>query len=163
MSVPSEAVIATVVAVVVSLSLPFFVYGAWIILRVETVTWEVLVRHLTFIGIGLVLTTVPVVVWMVPRLFTRADGFLALHAFFGVQAYAFLAFGLTGIIRIFNAKRKYNLYHRPDQDIELDELGENMGIWRSRLRAGVFGFLGLWILAWIVGIVRYVIVYTKIV
>lgn len=159
MTVLSEAVIAALVVGVVSLSLPFYVYGAWIILRVETVTWGVLVHHLSVIGVGLVLTTGPVVVWMLPRLLTQFDSLVAVHAFLGFQAYAFLVFGLTGIVRIFNAKRAHDLYHRPEQDIDLDELHENMGVWRIRLRVGVFGYLGLWILTWFIGLGRYVFVY----
>jgi hypothetical protein len=67
---------------------------------------------------------------------------------------------LTGIVHIFRAKRAHDLYEDPDQDIDLDELHENMGAWRFRLRTGVFGFLLLWLLAWIVGALRYVIYYT---
>jgi len=34
-----------------------------------------------------------------------------------------------------------------------------MGAWRFRLRMGVFGYVILWLLAWVVGTVRYVIFY----
>lgn len=155
----TEATIATVVLVVVTASLPFYLYGAWIVLREDTVTWAILVRHLAFISIGLLLTTVPAVVWMVPRSLVRVDGFIALHAFLGVQAYALLVFALTGIVRIFRAKRAHDLYRNPDPSIALDELDENMDTWRFRLRVGVFGYLLLWVLAWVVGCARFLVVY----
>jgi hypothetical protein len=66
-----------------------------------------------------------------------------------------LVFALTGIVRIFQAKRRANLYRDPDQEIELDELHENMGAWRGRLRVGVAGYVVFWIGAWIVGMFRY--------
>ena len=155
----SEATIATIVLVVVTASLPCYLYGAWIILREETVTWGILTRHLTFIAIGLVLTTVPALVWMLPRSLVRVDGFIALHAFLGVQAYALLAFALTGIVRIFRAKHAHDLYREPDPTVALDDLGERMDTWRFRLRVGVFGYLLLWLVAWVVGFARYLLVY----
>lgn len=155
-----EAMIATVVLVTVSGSLPFFLYGAWVVLRVDVVTWDVLTTHLSFIGVGLVLTTVPAVAWMVPRLMDNLDGYTVLHAVVGLQAYALLVFALTGIVRIFRAKRAHDLYHRPEQDIDLDDIHEDMDSWRFRLRTGVFGFLLLWILTWVIGIIRYTIYYT---
>lgn len=157
-----ELRIATVVALVVTASLPFYLYGAWIILSVETVTWTVLVRHLSVIVVGLLLTTIPALVWMLPRLFERFDGFVALHGFLGFQAYALLVFALTGIVHIFQAKYEHDLYHDPDQDIDISELHENMDAWRFRLRVGVFGYLIFWILAWLVGIVRYLLFYNVI-
>jgi hypothetical protein len=159
MPTAGETTIATLVAVVVIASLPSYLYGAWIILDSEVVTWAVLTRHLRYIAVGLLLTTVPVVGWMLPRLLDQLDGLAALHAFLGVQAYALLAFGLTGIARIVQVKRAHDLYHDPDPDVELSSLHEDMDAWRTRLRVGVFGYLGLWILAWIVGMVRYVVVY----
>ena len=104
-----DAIIATIVLITVTASFPFYIYGAWIILREKVVTWGVLIHHLKFIFTGLALTTVPIVVWMIPRSFSRLDGYIALHTFVGLQAYAFLIFALTGIIRIFNAKRSLNL------------------------------------------------------
>jgi hypothetical protein len=95
-------------------------------------------------------------VWMLPRLFDQFGGAALVHAFLGLQAYAMLGFGATGIVRIFNAKRKHDLYHDYDKDVLLDEIGlENMDHWRSRLRIGVFGYVIFWLLAWVVGIFRY--------
>jgi len=156
MFVLSDAQIATVVAVSVSLSFPLFLYGAWIMLDAEAVTWDVLVYHLKFILTGLVLTTVPLVGWMVPRLFEQLNGFAAVHAFLGLQAYALLAFGGTGIVRIFRAKYRHDLYHDYDEDVLLDEIGdENMRFWRRRLRIGVFGYAFFWLLDYLVGMARY--------
>jgi hypothetical protein len=156
MFVLSDAQIATVVAVSVSLSFPLFLYGAWIMLDAEAVTWDVLVYHLKFILTGLVLTTVPLVGWMVPRLFEQLNGFAAVHAFLGLQAYAMLAFGGTGIVRIFRAKYRHDLYHDYDEDVLLNEIGdENMRFWRRRLRIGVFGYAFFWLLAYLVGMARY--------
>jgi uncharacterized membrane protein YuzA (DUF378 family) len=155
-------VIATVVALTVTASFPFYLYGAWIILQSETVTWSVLTRHLTFVGTGLALTTIPVVTWMAPRLIWGTvgfDSFTALHAFLGVQAYALLLFALTGIARIFQVKRRHDLYNEPDPEMAISELHENMGAWRFRLRIGVFGYVILWLLAWLVGTARYVLFY----
>jgi hypothetical protein len=143
----------------VSASLPFYLYGAWIMIDSETVTWEVLVRHLSFIFPGLILTTIPVVTWMIPRLLGQLTGLAALHAIFGLQAYALLVFALTGIVRIFQAKRAANLYDDPDQDVDLDDLHENMGAWRGRLRIGVFGYVLFWFGAWLLGLYRYVVGY----
>ena len=56
----ADWVVATVVAVLVTASFPFYLYGAWIIVDAETVTWAVLTHHLRYIGVGLALTTVPV-------------------------------------------------------------------------------------------------------
>jgi len=150
---------ATLVAAVVSASLPCYLYGAWLVLRVPYVTWRVLVRHLSFIAVGLVLTTVPVLAWMVPRLLGHLDGLLAVHAFIGLQGYALLVFALTGIVHIFQVKREHDLYHEPDPDVELSTLHEDMDAWRFRLRVGVFGYLGCWLLAWLLGLARYVVVY----
>lgn len=159
MATATETLIATITLVAVTASLPFYLYGAWIILRVDIVTWEVLVRHLTVIFIGLGLTSVPVGGWMVPRFPSQIDGLAALHAFLGVQAYALLLFALTGIVHIFRAKYSHNLYHDPDPDIALDELHEKMDAWRFRLRVGVFGYLVFWLLAWFVGVIRFVLLY----
>lgn len=155
-----DAVIATLVAASVSLSFPLLLYGAWIMLDADRVTWSVLVYHLKFILTGLALTTVPLVGWMVPRLFEQLNGFAALHAFLGLQAYALLTFGGTGIVRIFRAKRRHDLYHDYDEEVLLDEVGgENMRFWRRRLRIGVFGYTLFWVLAYLVGMARYVTKY----
>jgi hypothetical protein len=162
MATPGEATIATVVLAVVTASFPFYLYGAWIVLQSETVTWSVLTRHLSFVGVGLALTTVPMLAWMAPRLVGGAvgfDSFTALHAFLGLQAYALLTFALTGIVRIFQVKRRHDLYHEPDPEMSISDLHENMGAWRFRLRVGVFGYVILWLLAWVVGTARYVLIY----
>jgi len=162
MASPGETTAATVVLVVVTASLPFYLYGAWIVLQSETVTWPVLTRHLKYVGTGLALTAIPVTTWMVPRLAGDAvgfDSFTALHAFLGIQAYALLLFALTGIVRIFQVKRRHDRYHDPDPETPISELHENMSAWRFRLRAGVFGYVILWLLAWVVGTARYVLIY----
>ena len=157
----SEVQTATLVALSVSLSLPFLLYGAWIMIEAEAVTWDVLTYHLKFIVTGLALTTVPMVVWMAPRLLQQfGDGLAMVHAFLGLQAYAMLAFGGTGIVRIFRAKYEHDLYHDYDERVLLDEIGdENMRFWRRRLRIGVFGYVFFWLLAYLVGIGRYLVRY----
>lgn len=156
----SDAQIATIVLVAVAASFPCFLYGAWIMIDSDEITWDVLVYHLKFIVTGLTLTTVPLVFWMLPRLFEQFGGFSAAHAFFGLQAYAFLAFGFTGIVRIFRAKYEHDLYHDYDENVLLDEIGdENMQFWRRRLRVGVFGYVGCWIIAFLTGFARYVALY----
>jgi hypothetical protein len=155
-----DATVATIVAIAVTASFPCFLYGAWIMIDAEAVTWDVLTYHLKFIITGLALTTVPLLVWMLPRLFQQLGGASALHAFLGLQAYAMLAFGFTGIVRIFRAKREHDLYHDYDEDVLLDEIGsDRMDHWRSRLRIGVFGYVIFWLLAYVVGIARYALRY----
>jgi hypothetical protein len=156
-----DAIIATIVLITVTASFPFYIYGAWIILREKVVTWGILIHHLKFIFTGLVLTTVPIIVWMIPRSFSRLDGYIAVHTFVGLQAYAFLIFALTGIIKIFNAKRSLNLYQVSDDSIPIDELGKDMDLWRKRLRIGVMGYLLIWIIAWSIGVIRYFQLYYK--
>ena len=151
-----DATVATLAGLAVTASLPFYLYGAWIVIDTETVTWDVLTRHLKYILVGLVLTTVPVVGWMVPRLPDQFGGLAVLHAVLGLQAYAMLAFALTGIVRIFQAKYAADLYHDPDPDVDLNDLHENMSAWRGRLRIGVFGYVLFWLGAYLVGVVRYV-------
>ena len=146
---------ATTALLVVTASLPFYLYGAWYILEQEVVTWSVLIHHLKFIVVGLVLTTVPIVGWMLPRFPDQFGGLAAVHAFLGVQAYALLVFALTGIVRILQVKRAHDLYDNPDQDVDISDLHENMDAWRGRLRMGVAGYVVLWLLAWILGVVRY--------
>ena len=156
----SDATTATLVLVAVTLSFPCFLYGAWIMIDAEQVTWGVLTHHLKFIGTGLLLTTVPMLLWMVPRLFDQLAGATAIHAFLGLQAYAMLAFGFTGIVRVFRAKLEHDLYHDYDKDVLLDEIGsDRMQFWRRRIRIGVFGYTFFWILAYLVGISRYAIKY----
>jgi hypothetical protein len=156
----SDGAVATVVLASVTLSFPCFAYGAWYIIETEPVTWDVLVHHLKFVGTGLALTTVPMVGWMAPRLLDQLNGFAMVHAFLGLQAYAMLAFGFTGIVRIFKAKRDHDLYNDYDQDLLLDEIGsDRMDHWRSRLRIGVFGYVFFWILAYGAGFVRYLLRY----
>jgi hypothetical protein len=155
----SDTVLATVAAALVTLSFPFYLYGAWVMIDAETVTWDLLIYHLKFIVVGLTLNTVPVVVWMVPRLFDQLGGFAAAHAFFGLQAYAMLAFALTGIVRILQAKRRHDLYDDPEQDLSLSDLHENADDWRKRLRVGVFGYVFFWFIAYVLGVTRYVVKY----
>jgi hypothetical protein len=152
-------VAATLAFLAVTASFPLYVRGAYIIIDAETVTWGVLTRHLRYVASGLVLNTVPVVAWMIPRLADQFGGLSALHAVFGLQAYAMLAFGLTGIVRIFQVKRRADLYHDPDQDVALDDLHENMSHWRKRLRIGVFGYVFFWVVAYLLGVGQYVIRY----
>ncbi|SDZ86963.1 hypothetical protein SAMN04488065_0898 [Haloplanus vescus] len=155
----SEATVATLAAIAVTASFPFYLYGAWIVIDTETVTWRVLLRHLRYIVVGLVLTTVPVAGWMVPRLADQFGGLAVLHAVLGLQAYAMLTFALTGIVRIFQAKRAANLYREPDPDADLNDLHENMSAWRGRLRVGVFGYILFWLGAYLIGVVRYLQLY----
>lgn len=155
----SNVVWATIAALLVSASFPFYLYGAWIILDEEVVTWSILRRHLAFVLTGLVLTTVPVVFWMVPRLFYQLGGLAVLHAVIGVHAYAFLVFALTGIAPLFRAKLAHDLYGEAAGDTPVDEIHENASTWRSRLRIGVFGYVVLWILAYVLGMWRYFAMY----
>jgi hypothetical protein len=151
--------VATLVLALVTASLPFYLYGAWYILDTEVVTWDVLVHHLKFVVTGLVLTTVPMVAWMLPRLPDQVGGLAVLHAFLGLQAYALLTFALTGIVRIFQVKRQHSLYADPDRDVALDDLHENVPSWRKRLRVGVAGYVVFWIVAYLIGVARFVIRY----
>lgn len=155
----ADATVAAVVALLVTLSFPFFLYGAWVMIDTEVITWGVLVYHLKFIAVGLTLTTVPMLTWMFPRLFQQLGGFAAIHAFFGLQAYALLVFALTGIYPMLREKIRYNLYNDPDPDIALEDIHEDMPIWRRRLRVGVAGFVLLWLVAWVLGIARFVVRY----
>lgn len=152
------AIPATIALVAITASLPCYLYGAWIVLREEVVTWDVLVHHLRFVGLGLLLTTVPVITWMVPRLIDRPTGLSAFHAVIGIQAYALLSFALTGIARIFTAKRGADLYADPG-GVALSDLHEDADVWRTRLRIGVWGYLLLWLAAYVVGAVQYAVRY----
>lgn len=155
----SDAAVATIVLVVVTASLPFYLYGAWVMIDAETVDWDLLLYHLKFIAVGLTLTTVPVGAWMVPRLLKQLDGLASFHALLGLQAYAMLIFALTGIVRIFQVKYRADLYRDPDEEIDLDDLHENVGAWRTRLRVGVFGYVLFWLGAYALGVVRFVLRY----
>jgi hypothetical protein len=150
---------ATLALLSMTVSFPCYLYGAWIIIDADPVTWSALTHHLRYIVLGLTLTTVPVVTWMGPRLIAEFNGISAFHAILGVQAYALLGFALSGIVRILQVKRRHDLYHDPDQDVELDDLHENMGAWRGRLRLGVAGYVLLWLAAYLVGVAQYVIRY----
>jgi hypothetical protein len=154
-----DATVATLALVAVTASFPFYLYGAWVMIDAEVVTWGVLLYHLRFIVVGLLLTTVPVAGWMVPRLADQFGGFAALHAVLGLQAYALLAFALTGIVRIVVIKRRHDRYEDPDPDAPLDDLHPEMSHWRKRLRVGVFGYTLFWLLAWVVGVARYAVKY----
>ncbi|HET7325347.1 MAG TPA: hypothetical protein VFJ06_13550 [Halococcus sp.] len=156
----ADGTIATVVLLSVTASFPCLLYGAWIMIDAEAVTWGVLTHHLKFIFVGLALTTIPLLFWMLPRLAEQLGGASALHAVLGLQAYAMLVFGFTGIVRIFRAKYEHDLYHDYDEDVLLAEIGsDRMNHWRSRLRIGVFGYVIFWLLAYIVGFARYVLRY----
>lgn len=150
---------ATLTAVLVTASFPFYLYGAWIVIDNDPVTWIVLRRHLAVIFTGLTLTTVPLAFWMVPRLIEQFTGLAAMHAIFGLQAYAFLAFALTGIVRIFQAKYGQDLYSDPDRAVDIDELHENMSAWRFRLRVGVAGYVLCWLITYAIGIAQYALNY----
>ncbi|MFB6119548.1 MAG: hypothetical protein ABEJ68_00345 [Halobacteriaceae archaeon] len=155
----ADRVIAALAVALVTASFPFYLYGAWIIVDAETVTWDVLLHHLRYIVVGLALTTGPVVFWMLPRLSYRLNGVTGVHAFFGLQAYAMLTFALTGIVRIFQVKRRHDLYSDPEADVDLDDLHENMTDWRRRLRVGVAGYVVLWLIAWVVGMAYFLLRY----
>ena len=157
----ADRTLATLAAVSVTASFPFYLYGAWIMIdrESENVTWPILTRHLWFIFPGLVLTTVPVVTWMGPRLFDQLEGLAILHAFFGLQAYALLLFGITGIVRIVQVKRADDMYEVEDPETSLNDLHENMAAWRGRLRIGVFGYVLFWLVAYLIGIFRFVSLY----
>jgi hypothetical protein len=150
----SDSTVAALAALSVTASLPLYLRGAKVMIDAEVVTWDVLTHHLTYIVAGLVLTSVPVFGWMMPRLLDQLSGPAALHAVLGLQAYAMLLFGLTGIVRIFQVKRANDAYDDPDS-VALDDLHENMGAWRGRLRIGVFGYVVFWILAWLLGLYRF--------
>ena len=135
-------------------SFPCYLLGAKVMIDAEVVTWNVLRHHLTYIVAGLVLNTVPVVGWMMPRLLEQLNGPAALHAVLGLQAYSMLLFGLTGIVRILRVKLGADAYDDPDS-VALDDLHENMGAWRGRLRIGVFGYVVFWLLAYVIGLYRF--------
>ncbi|MEF8820584.1 MAG: hypothetical protein V5A31_11990 [Haloferacaceae archaeon] len=150
----SETTVAAAAALSVTASFPLYLLGAKVMIDAEVVTWNVLRRHLTFIVAGLLLNTVPVVGWMMPRLLAQLNGAAALHAVLGLQAYAMLLFGLTGIVRILQVKLSADAYDDPDS-VALNDLHENMSAWRGRLRVGVFGYVVFWMLAYVVGIYRF--------
>jgi len=155
----ADRTVAVLAVALVTASFPFYIYGAWIVVDADRVSWDVLLHHLRYIAVGLALTTGPVVFWMLPRLTYRLNGVTGVHAFFGLQAYAMLTFALTGIVRIFQVKRRHDLYSDPDEEVDLSDLHENMDDWRRRLRVGVAGYVVLWLIAWIVGISYFVLRY----
>lgn len=155
-----DRTIATVALAMVTLSLPLYLHGVWVILRSELVTWSVLVTHLRSILPAIALTGLPVLAWMLPRAVTGGfSGLVALHIFLALQAYALLLIGLWGIVPIYRAKRRHHLYRDPDPDVDLAALDERMPHWRRRLRVGVFGHLAMWLLAYLVGVAIYVEAY----
>lgn len=158
-----DVVIATAALVLLTAAFPFFLAGANVVLNAEFVSWPVLVRHLRFIGAGLVLSTLPIVGWMLPRLTAQlgARRLLFLHAFLGVQAHALLAFALTGIYHVFREKRRAELYRDPDPDADLNDLHPDMSAWRARIRIGVFGYLLFWLLAYVAGLYRFWLIYLR--
>ena len=150
----SETTVAAAAALSVTASFPLYLLGAKVMIDADVVTWNVLTRHLKFIVAGLLLNTVPVVGWMMPRLLAQLNGPAALHAVLGLQAYAMLLFGLTGIVRILQVKLAADAYDDPDS-VALDDLHENMSAWRGRLRVGVFGYVVFWMLAYVLGLYRF--------
>lgn len=156
----SDATVATAVAGLVTLSLPLYLYGVWIILSTDVVTWTVLLRHLRAIGLALACTGVGVAGWMVPALLDgRFTSTIGVHVFLALQSYALLIVGLWGIVPIYRAKRRHNLYHEPDPEMDLSELDDRMDQWRRRLRVGVFGHLFFWFLAYLLGLAVYLQLY----
>ena len=158
----SDGTIAILVLVAVTLSLPCFLYGAWLMIVSDPITWGILKRHLAVVSLGLALTTVPLVTWMIPKFWSQRSGIAVVHAFLGVQAYAFFVLAATGIVRIFRAKWASAEY-RNASDFDLDALdgeGEaDLGHWRTRLRIGVVGYTALWLMAYLTGVLRYVFKY----
>lgn len=155
-----DRVLATLAAGMVTASFPFYIYGAWLMIETEApVTWATLRFHLAVVLTGLLINTGPVLLWMVPRLPDQLGGLAVLHAIVGVHAYALLVFALSGIVRIVQVKRRHDLYRDPDDTIVMDDLHEHMPAWRRRLRVGVFGYVVLWIVAWVIGMARYGLLY----
>lgn len=157
----SDGTIATLVLFTVSLSSPCFLYGAWLMIVSDPITWAILKRHLVVVGFGLTLTTVPLLTWMIPKFWSQRGGITVVHAFLGVQAYAFFVLATTGIVRILRAKWASGEY-RGAADFELDALDEEqeLGHWRARLRIGVVGYTALWLLAYFTGVLRYIAKYS---
>lgn len=154
--VVSDLMTATLTAGMLTASLGFYLYGSWLIITASPVTWTILRRHLWYISIGLALTTIPLLSWMLPRLFSRFGGFLTVHGFLGLQAYAFLLFAVCGIVPIVQAKWRHDLYAESSSEVALDDLHENMSAWRLRLRIGVVGYLLFWFLSYILGLAYYI-------
>lgn len=153
-AVPSTAAVAVLL---VTASFPFYVYAAYIMIEADPVTWADLKRHVGYISVGLALNTAPVVGWMIPRLLRGFGGLSTLHAFLGLQAYAFLAVAVSGVWKIYRAKRTHDQYADPATDVELTALDpQKMSAWRGRLRVGVVGWMVLWVLAYLTGLALYV-------
>ncbi|WP_136686860.1 DUF7321 family protein [Halorhabdus amylolytica] len=157
----TDAAIATAVVLAVTLSLPCFLYGAWLMIVSDPITWGVLKRHLAVVTLGLTLTTVPLIAWMIPKFWSQRSGVAVVHAFLGVQAYAFFVLAATGIVRILRAKwASAEFRSATDFDLEaLDDEERDLGHWRGRLRIGVVGYTVLWLLAYLTGLLRYVFKY----
>jgi len=156
----TDAAVAAVVVLAVTLSLPCFLYGAWLMIVSDPVTWSVLKRHLVAVSLGLALTTVPLVAWMIPKFWSQRSGVAVVHAFLGVQAYAFFVLAATGIVRILRAKwTSAEFRDATDFDLEALEDEHNLSHWRGRLRIGVVGYTALWLLAYLTGLLRYVFKY----
>jgi len=148
---------AVLAVLLVTASLPFYLYAAYVIVLADPVTWADLRRHVLLISVGLVLNTVPVVGWMVPRLLAQLGGLSSVHAFLGLQAYAFLLFGLTGVYRLYRAKQAHDQYANPTPTVELADLDpQHVGAWRGRIRVGVVGWLVFWLLAYVTGFALFV-------
>lgn len=118
-------------------------------------------RHLIVVTVGLALTTVPLVTWMVPKFWSQRSGVAVVHTFIGLQAYAFFVLAATGIVRILRTKWA-SAEFRTATDFELDALDDeehDLGHWRGRLRIGVIGYTVLWLVAYLTGVLRYVTKY----
>ena len=148
--------VTSVVALLVTASFPFYVYAGYIMIEADPVTWNDVKRHAVYTSIGLVLNTVPVIFWMIPRLGRQLGGLSTFHAFLGLQAYAFLVLALNGVWKIYRAKRRHDAYGENAGDVALTDLDpERMSGWRTQLRLGVIGWLAFWILAYVSGLVLY--------
>lgn len=153
--VVSDFVIASSTLGMITISLGFYIYGSWLIITSDPVTWRVLTRHLRYISIGLALTTAPLLGWMFPRLLSRLGGVLTIHGILGLQAYAFLLFAVSGIVPIIRVKRRHELYSGQGSDVVIDELHEDIRTWRIRLRVGIIGYLTFWVISYFLGVIYY--------
>ena len=153
----AAALVTTLVVLLVSASFPFYCYAAYIMIEADPVGWADVKRHAIYTTAGLTLNTIPVIFWMIPQLAKQFGGLSTLHAFLGLQAYAFLVLALNGVWKIYRAKRAYDQYHNPVEDVALTELDpERMSGWRTQLRLGVVGWMGFWLLAYVTGLFLYV-------
>lgn len=149
--------VTTLVVLLVTASFPFYLYAAYIMIDADPVMWNDVRRHAIYTTVGLTLNTVPVVFWMIPQLVKQFGGLSTLHAFLGLQAYAFLVLALNGVWKIYRAKQAYDQYHDPTGDVELVDLDpERMSGWRTQLRLGVIGWMGFWVLSYVTGMFLYI-------